>query len=313
MRTPSRGGGAPRPPGSSKKPSDRSAHRGAPADRASRRADRTLVERGLAPTREKAQALILAGRVSADGRRVEKAGAILSPGAKLAVAPGPRFVGRGGEKLDGALTRFGLDVTGLRALDVGASTGGFTDCLLQRGARHVVALDVGRGQLDWSLRNDPRVTVVEGVNVRWIEPGDVAGPFDIIVVDVSFISLRLVLPAIAPLLAMHTAVLSEPSIVCLVKPQFEVGKGEVGKGGIVRDAAKQLAVLLEVIRFADGLPAAVEGALATRLGAAAIAESPLRGAEGNREFFVRFVRGPGRDPGLVEEEARRVVDAGSQG
>ena len=230
----------------------------------------------------------------------------------VSIAPGPRFVGRGGEKLDGALARFGLDVRGAHALDVGASTGGFTDCLLQRGARHVVALDVGRGQLDWSLRNDPRVTVVEGVNVRWLG-GRVAGPFDLIVVDVSFISLRLVLPAIAPLLARRSGDGPEPSIVALVKPQFEVGKGEVGKGGIVREAAKQLSALVEVIRFADGLPSPSPGGAGARLGVLAVAESPLRGAEGNREFFVRLVPDSGVGLEAAEEEARRVVDGGSQG
>jgi 23S rRNA (cytidine1920-2'-O)/16S rRNA (cytidine1409-2'-O)-methyltransferase len=273
-----------------------------------------LVDRGLAPTREKAQALILAGRVSAGGRRVDKAGAVLAPDALLAVAPGPRFVGRGGEKLDGALDRFGLGVAGVRALDVGASTGGFTDCLLQRGAHHVVALDVGRGQLDWSLRNDPRVKVLEGVNVRYASPDSVGGPFDLIVVDVSFISLRLVLPAIVPLLATTSETVPEPSLVCLVKPQFEVGKGEVGRGGIVREARKHLGVLLEVIRFADGLIApSTTGSAPVRFGVAAVAESPLRGAEGNREFFMRLVPGTGRSREFLEEEARRIVDEGSEG
>ena len=280
----------------------------------STRADLALVERGLAPTREKAQALILAGRVSARGKRVDKAGSAIPADAPLEVAPGPRFVGRGGEKLDGALARFGMDVTGASALDVGASTGGFTDCLLQRGVQHVVALDVGRGQLDWSLRQDPRVTVVEGVNVRWLQPGDVAGPFALIVIDVSFISLRLVLPAVVPLLAAGALppALLEPSIVALVKPQFEVGKGEVGKGGIVRDPAKQLAALGEVIRFADGL--ALPGGdtrAAARLGVLGLAESPLRGAEGNREFFVRLGRGPGLSPESAIAEARRIVDGGA--
>src|SRR5262249_30006493 len=208
---------------------------------------------------------------------------------------------------------FAIDVEGARALDVGASTGGFTDCLLQRGARHVVALDVGRGQLDWSLRRDARVTVVEGVNVRWMSAGDLEGPFDLIVVDVSFISLKLVLPVLAPLLATRTEAPLVPSIVALVKPQFEVGRGEVGKGGIVRDAAKQLASLVEVIRFAGGLAAPAPGGTAAWLGVLAVAESPLRGAEGNREFFVRFAPGPGIGPEAAEEEARRVVDGGSQG
>ena len=276
------------------------------------RADVTLVERGLAPTREKAQALILSGRVSSGNRRVDKPGAPVPHDAPLEVAPGPRFVGRGGEKLDGALARLGIDVTDARTLDVGASTGGFTDCLLQRGARHVVALDVGRGQLDWSLRRDPRVTVIEGVNVRWLQPGDVPGPFDLIVIDVSFISLKLVLPAVAPLLSSRGAAPLEPSILALVKPQFEVGKGEVGKGGVVRDAGKQFTALAEVIRFADGLALPGEAAAPARLGALAVAESPLRGAEGNREFFVRFGRGPGLgvEPAIVQ--ARRVVDGGAQ-
>lgn len=283
-----------------------------PAGRAPERMriDLLLVARGLAPTREKAQALILAGRVHADGRRVDKAGTSVGRLADLTVAPGPRFVGRGGEKLDGALDRFGIDPSGIVALDVGASTGGFTDCLLQRGAAQVVALDVGRGQLDWSLRNDPRVVVIEGVNARTMEPTAVGGPFPLIVVDVAFISLRLVLPRLVPLLPPVFAPSREnegpgaaqggprfPAIVALIKPQFEVGKGRVGRGGIVRDPDDQLAAILGVVAAAR-----LEG-----LGLRQLAASPIRGAEGNREFFAELVPGYDRPERSVLEETRRVV------
>ncbi|MEK7282271.1 MAG: TlyA family RNA methyltransferase, partial [Acidobacteriota bacterium] len=166
------------------------------------RLDRLLVARGLAPSRERAQALIMAGAVRVDGRPSGKPGTLVGPEARLEVVGADHpFVGRGGVKLEGALAAFRIDASGRAALDIGASTGGFTDCLLKRGARRVYALDVGRGLLDWSLRNDPRVVVLEGRNARYLEPGDLPEPADLVVIDVSFISLRLVLPPLPPLLA----------------------------------------------------------------------------------------------------------------
>jgi 23S rRNA (cytidine1920-2'-O)/16S rRNA (cytidine1409-2'-O)-methyltransferase len=236
------------------------------------RADLLLVERGLAPTREKAQALILAGEVMSDGSPVGKAGTALPAGAKLEVHPRrPRFVGRGGEKLEGGLSRLGIGTLSGTAWDIGASTGGFTDCLLRRGAERVVAVDVGRGQLDASLRSDPRVLVREGINARYLRPGDLPGPPALIVVDVSFISLEKILPALA-------AAAPAAEIVTLVKPQFEVGRGRVGRGGVVRSAALIAAALERLCARAPEWGLAVLG----------VAESPLRGARGNREFFVRW-------------------------
>jgi 23S rRNA (cytidine1920-2'-O)/16S rRNA (cytidine1409-2'-O)-methyltransferase len=184
------------------------------------------------------------------------------------VGPGPRFVSRGGEKLEPALDAFGIDVAGARCLDVGASTGGFTDCLLQRGARAVVALDVGRGQLAWSLRQDDRVTVLERTDVRDVDPAEI-GAVDLVVADLSFISLRTVLPSIA-------ALAGGAPIVALVKPQFEVGKGRVGKGGVVRDPALHAEAVAGVVEKAESI--------GVRCGASF--ESPVPGTEGNREFFV---------------------------
>jgi NAD+ kinase len=193
------------------------------------RLDRILVERGLAPTRARAQALVLAGRVSTAGLRLDKPGLCYPLDVPLEVAPGPRWVSRGGEKLDAALAALGVRAAERDALDVGASTGGFTQVLLQHGARRVIALDVGRGQLDWSLRNDPRVLVLEGRNARRLDPADLPFPPSLATVDVSFISLRLVL---APLVGCVTA---DGDVIALVKPQFEVGRAQVGRGGIVRD------------------------------------------------------------------------------
>jgi 23S rRNA (cytidine1920-2'-O)/16S rRNA (cytidine1409-2'-O)-methyltransferase len=235
------------------------------------RLDTLLVARGLAPSRERARALVLAGRVRVGGAAAAKAGALVPPDAALAVeGPDHPFVGRGGVKLDGALVRLGLDPGGIVVLDVGASTGGFTDCLLKRGARRVYALDVGRGQLDWSLRRDPRVVVLEGRNARHLAPGDLPEKVALAVVDVSFISLRLVLPALRPLL------LPGGSVVALVKPQFEVGRRDVGRGGIVRDPALHRRAVLGV----------AEAAAALGYGLLSGCPSPLPGAEGNREFFL---------------------------
>ncbi len=236
------------------------------------RIDKLLVDRGLAETRSKAQALVLAGVVLSNDRRIDKPGQVIDVDAPLRLKDSPPFVGRGGIKLAAALDHFGIDVGGRICLDIGASTGGFTDCLLQRGAERVVALDVGYGQLDWKLRNDPRVDVREKVNARYLESDDFDTRFDLIVVDVSFISLTMILPVIPPL--------SKPvsSIITLIKPQFEVGRHEVGKGGIVRDPAAQDRVVKEVIAFAEELGLRTRGIL----------ESPIRGADGNREFLACF-------------------------
>lgn len=248
---------------------------GRPRRPARRRADLLVVERGLAATREKARALILAGEVFCAGAAVGKAGQVLAAGAPLEVRPRrPLFVGRGGEKLEGALDALGVEARVPLAWDIGASTGGFTDCLLRRGAERVVAVDVGRGQIDASLRADPRVEVREGMNARHLRPGELPGPPGLVVVDVSFISLEKVLPALA-----RAAPGAE--IVTLVKPQFEVGRGRVGRGGIVRDPALQESVLARLCGRAPEWGLRVAG----------VVESPLRGARGNREFFVRWVSG----------------------
>jgi 23S rRNA (cytidine1920-2'-O)/16S rRNA (cytidine1409-2'-O)-methyltransferase len=253
-----------------------------------------MVERGLAKSRERAQALVLAGRVRVDGRPAAKPGMTVPAGAAVDVTePDHPFVGRGGVKLDGALTRLGLNPAGRTAIDVGASTGGFTDCLLRRGARRVLALDVGAGQLDWTLRNDPRVTVLEGINARHLAAGDLPETPDLAVVDVSFISLRLILPALVPLLREGA------DLVALVKPQFEVGREQVGPGGIVRDPELHRAAVLRVASAASSIGCRVVGGCA----------SPITGAEGNREFFLHLRTGavPGAAPDL-DLLVGRIVD-----
>jgi len=201
------------------------------------RIDKLLVERGLAETRTKAQAMVMAGVVLVDEQRVEKPSQQFHTNSSIRIKggddPTSRYVGRGGLKLEAALREFQIDVTGLTCLDVGASTGGFTDCLLQNGAQKVFAIDVGHNQIDWRLRNDPRVEVREGINARFLKSEDFSQKFDLAVMDVSFISATKVLPAIVPLLV------DGGSIITLIKPQFEVGRGEVGSGGVVRDAAKR--------------------------------------------------------------------------
>ena len=235
------------------------------------RADLALVEQGLAPSREKARALILAGEVLAGDRPIAKAGELVDEGAELRLRSAPMpYVSRGGVKLAHALEVFGVDVRGAVALDVGASTGGFTDCLLQRGAARVYCVDVGQGQLDWKLASDARVRVLDRVNIR-LAPADLLPePADIVVVDVSFISLRLVLPALR-LLAKPGA-----PVVALVKPQFEVGRADVGKGGIVRDDAARARALAEV--------RAAAAALGYQVGADTV--SPITGGKGNVEYLL---------------------------
>lgn len=237
------------------------------------RLDQLLVQRELAPSRERAQALILAGVVRVDGGRADRAAAPVAEDAELAVDKGPRFVSRGGDKLAGALDALGLDVSRKVAIDVGSSTGGFTDVLLQRGAARVHAVDVGKGQLDWGLRQDPRVVVHEGVNAR--EGVPIEETVDIVVADVSFISLRLALP---PALAKLR---DGGDVVALVKPQFEAGREAVGTGGVVRDPETRSAAVV-----------AVANDLTKRgFGVVAITPSPIAGREGNREIFIHARKG----------------------
>ncbi len=237
------------------------------------RLDIALVDRGLAPSRERARALILARQVTVDGQIVSKAGAPVALDARVELsAPDHPYVGRGGIKLAHALDVFGVNPAGRHTLDVGASTGGFTDVLLQRGAASVVALDVGHGQLDWKLRIDPRVTVREGVNARTLSREDVPASTDLVTIDVAFISLRLILPALVPLLAPGT------DIIALVKPQFEAGRDEVGRHGLVTDPAVHAAVVARVASEAAALG----------LRRVAMTPSPITGANGNREFFLHL-------------------------
>jgi 23S rRNA (cytidine1920-2'-O)/16S rRNA (cytidine1409-2'-O)-methyltransferase len=237
------------------------------------RLDLLLVARGLAPSRERAQSLIMAGLVSVDGRPADKPGRAVAADVDVIVLGKEHpWASRGGVKLAAALDAFRIDPANRRCLDVGASTGGFTDVLLQRGAAQVVALDVGRGQLDWRLRQDPRVVPLEGVNARHLAPGDLDGRFGVITVDVSFISLALVLPALLPFLE------AGGDLVALVKPQFEVGKGRVGKGGVVRDAAVR----------EDAIAAVLAAAGSFGLECLARLPSPLPGPAGNVEELVHL-------------------------
>lgn len=250
------------------------------------RLDRALSERGLAASRERAQALIAAGLVTVNGAPAEKASQNVTADSEIIVLGEVNpYVGRGGLKLEAALKHFRLKVTGLRCLDVGASTGGFTDCLLKRGAGFVVALDVGHGQLAESLRLDPRVEAREGVNARYLSPDQFTEKFDLVVIDVSFISLTLILPAVAPLLRPGG------HMVALVKPEFEAGRENVGPGGIVRSENARWFALKKVVNFArDQLGLDVKGT--TRAPA---------GGGGNREFFAYF-RVPGeRKPAQQSE------------
>ena len=234
------------------------------------RIDSLLTTRGLVESRARAQALIMAGRVLVEGAVVDKAGRLVNSESRITLKEGLKYVSRGGIKLAGFLDEFAVEVGGLVVLDVGASTGGFTDCLLKRGAARVIAVDVGKGILDYTLRNDPRVRVLEGRNIRYMEPSDLGEVVDLAVIDVSFISLEKVLAKVKAL------VKTDGRILALVKPQFEVGKGEVGKGGIVRDPAKHRAVVERIKGFAAtlGLSPVAEG------------ESPITGAKGNKEFWV---------------------------
>lgn len=233
------------------------------------RLDLALVERGLAESREKAQALILAAKVRVDGQRADKPGRMVDPGARVEVEHGLRYVGRGGIKLEAALTHFGVSVQGKICLDVGTSTGGFTDCLLQHGAARVHAVDTGAGQIAWRLRTDERVILHERVNARYLSLEEIGERADLLVCDVSFISVTLLIRALAPLLV------EGGDWIILIKPQFEVGRELVGKGGVVRDARAQ-EMACEKVRHA-----LEKAGFATWL-----MESPITGAEGNREFLA---------------------------
>ncbi len=237
---------------------------------ARKRIDILLTERGLATSRSKAQALLMAGVVLVDGETIDKPGKMVDEGAEVLVKEKLPYVSRGGLKLEGALDEFHIDVTGLVALDVGSSTGGFTDCLLQHGASRVHAVDVGKGLMDWKLRQDVRVHLIEGKNIRELCEDELGERVDIAVMDVSFISLRKVLPVVARFLIPGGIILA------LVKPQFEAGKGEVGKGGVVRDAEKQRRVVEGIKGFALGMGLRVMGEC----------PSPIKGAKGNREFWL---------------------------
>lgn len=249
------------------------------------RLDLLLVQRGLCESRTQAQARILAGDALVDGHPVTKAGTAVDEGAELRLRGGaPPFVSRGGLKLAGALDRWDIRPEGLVCFDAGASTGGFTDCLLQRGATRVYAVDVGTNQLHWKLRSDPRVVSLEQVNLRTWDPARIPERCALLVADLSFISLRLAIPPVLPSLS------SDAAAVLLVKPQFEAGRGDVGAGGIVRDPAIHRRVLEEVWAFFA----------ATSLRPQALVESPIKGGEGNTEFLMRL--GLGAQPGDLSRE-----------
>ncbi len=235
------------------------------------RLDTLVHQRGLAPSRAQAQALILSGAITVDGQRITQAGTQVATDVTLAcLKPANRYVSRGGDKLAAALKAFHPTIRDRICLDIGASTGGFTDCLLQAGARRVYAVDVGYGQLDWRLRTDDRVVVCERTNARYLQPQDLPERAHVLTVDASFISLRLLLPALVELLA------PQADVVALIKPQFEVGKGQVGKGGVVRDPKRHYQALLDVFTAAQACGLGVYGGIA----------SPLLGPKGNREFFA---------------------------
>ena len=239
------------------------------------RLDKLLVERGLVASREEGRSRILAGEVLVDDQSLAKAGSLVDSNALIRMkGKSLPYVSRGGVKLEKALQEFSIEVGDKVVLDVGASTGGFSDCLLAHGARRVYAVDVGYGQLDWKLRNDPRVVVLEKRNIRYLEGEELSDPPQIATIDVSFISLRLVLPKVQKLLTPYG------EIVALIKPQFEVGKGKVGKGGVVRSGEEHRRVIEEI----------KEAAVALKLEVRGVTESPLLGPKGNREFFIYLIK-----------------------
>ncbi len=235
------------------------------------RIDSLLVKRGLAPTRTRARSLIMAGVVFVNGIRVDKGGMSVEKEAEIVVKDSAiGYVSRGGIKLETALKEFKIDVRDKVALDVGASTGGFTDCLLKHGTKKVYAIDVGYGQLDWKLRQDPRVIVKERINARYLKPEDIGEPADVSTIDVSFISLTKVIPPVSKILRPNGV------LIALIKPQFEVGKGGVGRGGIVRDENKHREVINKITLFLEKLNFEILGVI----------PSPILGADGNKEFLV---------------------------
>ncbi len=255
------------------------------------RLDNLLTERGLMPSRTAAASAIRAGevRIGRGGEKALKPGQMVADDIRVELEGGRRYVSRGGLKLEAALDRLGIDPGGRDCLDVGASTGGFTDCLLQRGAARVVAVDVGGGQLDWSLRNDDRVTVMEGLNARNLEPGDLPFRPSLAVIDVSFISLAKIIGPV------RDAIADDGEVLAMVKPQFELGRGRVGKGGVVRSAEERREAVGNVIAAAAALG----------LGASGIAAAGVPGPKGNQEYFVRFARDGGSlDPRGIEEAVR---------
>jgi len=235
-----------------------------------RRLDNLLLERGIVQSRERAKGLILSGDVRVNGSPVNKAGTLIDENAEIEITKDIPYVSRGGLKLEKAIKEFNINVKDKVAIDVGASTGGFTDCLIQYGAKKVYAVDVGYGQLAWKLRNDPRVVIIERKNVRYIKPSDIGEPVDIATIDVSFISLKLVLPVVKNLLKENG------EIIALIKPQFEVGRGEVGKGGIVKDEEKHKKVISEIKSFAIDSGFKVLN----------VTKSPIAGQKGNVEFLI---------------------------
>jgi 23S rRNA (cytidine1920-2'-O)/16S rRNA (cytidine1409-2'-O)-methyltransferase len=239
------------------------------------RLDRLLVERSMVESRERGQALILAGQVLVNGQKKDKAGTLVADSAEIRILGEQMpYVSRGGLKLEAALREFSIDVTGMTALDVGASTGGFTDCLLQHGVTKVYSVDVGYGQMAWKIRQDPRVVVIERVNIRELDPALVKEWIDVVVIDVSFISLEKVIPPVIRFLKPRAA------IVALIKPQFEVGKGQVGKGGIVRDEATRDKAVARVRMFVQDKGFEVKGIL----------QSPITGQDGNVEYLLHAIR-----------------------
>ncbi len=236
-----------------------------------KRLDILLVERGLVPTRSLSKSLIMEGKVYVNDLMVDKPGTFIDANAEITIKENEkRYVSRGGIKLEAAIDHFGIDVSGITALDIGASTGGFTDCLLRKGAKKVYAFDVGYGQIDWKLRNDPRVIVKERINCRYLKPEDVGEKVNLVVIDVSFISLSKIIPPALKVLK------SKGRLIALIKPQFEVGKGRVGKGGIVRDKDKHEEVIQKIEDLLEKYDCFVEGVI----------PSPITGADGNKEFLV---------------------------
>ena len=241
------------------------------------RLDKLLVDKGFVQSRERAKTIILAGKVMVGDQMIDKAGTFVERDSRIRLMGRDHpYVSRGGLKLEEALREFQLDPRGKVAMDIGASTGGFTDCLLQKGAEKVYAVDVGYGQLAWKLRQDPRVVNLERKNIRYLKPQEIGERVDLVVIDTSFISVEKFLPNLIPM------VREGGEIVALLKPQFEVGKGEVGKGGVVRDKRKHREVLDRISRFSESIGLEVRGTV----------ESPLPGPKGNREFFIYLQKTP---------------------